>query len=111
MPNVGTLATCLCRLEMEKDLADIDSSNIVGQRRARQHVNYAAIDKLSGGESSSENEEGHAAVQPSANPVAPGTARDDTASEDFQAGDSGSEDDEGAAESESTSAAAQCDTE
>ena len=86
---------------MEKDLADIDSSNIVGQRRTRQPVNYAAIDKQSGSESSSENGEGHAAVQPSANPVAGDTASDDTVSEDFQAGESGSEDDEGAAQSES----------
>ena len=99
----------VCRLEMEKDLADIDSSNIVGQRRTRQPVNYAAIDKLSGSESSSENEEGRAAVQPSASPAAPGTASDDTASEDFQAGESDSDDDEGAAQSES--AAAPSDTE
>ena len=83
---------------MEKDLADIDSSNIVGQRRTRQRVNYAAIDKLSGSESSSENGEGRAAMQPPASPAATGTASDDTASEDFQAGKSGSEDDEGAAQ-------------
>lgn len=89
------------RLEMEKDLADIDSSNIVGQRRTRQHVNYAAIDKLSGSESSSGSGEGRAAVQPSASPVATGTASDDTVSEDFQAGGSSSKDDEGAAQTES----------
>ena len=98
----------VCRLEIEKDLADIDSSNIVRQRRTRQHVNYAAIDKLSGSESSSEKGEGRAAVQPSASPLATGTASDDTDSEDFQAGASGSEEDEGAAQS--GSGAAQSDT-